>query len=93
VLARLFARAAPCVLSTGAGPTFQPQTDRSGAGVAVWLRADPGPLWQQVRAGRPLLRTANRERPLYEVRVPLYALADISLMDAAPIHRSMAARY
>ena len=87
VLARLL-RAAPCVLSTGGG-AYLAQSNRdliSGAGVAVWLRADLDLLWQRVRhkSTRPLLRTANpREtlRSLYEARVPIYGLADI-IVDA-----------
>lgn len=89
VLARLL-RAAPCVLSTGGGAYLAPANRDliSGAGVAVWLRADLDLLWQRVRhkTTRPLLRTANpREtlRDLYEARVPVYGLADI-IVDSAP---------
>ena len=89
VLARLL-RGPPCVLSTGGGAYLAPGNRAliSEAGVAVWLRADLDLLWQRVRhkATRPLLRTANpREtlRSLYEARVPLYTLADITV-DAAP---------
>ena len=89
VLMRLV-KGAPCVLSTGGGAFLSP-TNRdiiAGAGVSVWLRADLDLLWQRVRhkTTRPLLRTENpREtlRQLYEARVPLYALADLSV-DAAP---------
>lgn len=89
VLARLL-RGPPCVLSTGGG-AYLAEANRhliSGAGVAVWLRADIDLLWSRVRhkTTRPLLRTANpREtlRALYEARVPCYAQADLTV-DASP---------
>ncbi|MDT8855779.1 shikimate kinase [Paracoccaceae bacterium Fryx2] len=85
VLARLVA-GPPCVLSTGGG-AFLSQANRSaiaGAGVSVWLRAELDLLWQRVRhkSSRPLLRTPNpREtlRGLYEARVPIYAMADLTV--------------
>ncbi len=89
VLARLL-RGTPCVLSTGGG-AFLSDTNRkliATHGVSVWLRADLDLLWQRVRhkSTRPLLRTANpREtlRTIYEARVPIYGLADISV-DSRP---------
>lgn len=89
VLARLL-KSEPAVLSTGGG-AFLSESNRSlihEAGVSVWLRADLELLWQRVRhkTTRPLLRTANpREtlRTLYEARVPLYALADLTV-DSGP---------
>jgi shikimate kinase len=91
VLARLL-RGAPCILSTGGG-AFLSEVNRNlihDAGIAVWLRADLELLWQRVRhkSTRPLLRTANpREtlRQLYEARVPLYSLADITVDSAADL--------
>ena len=85
VLARLL-RGTPCVLSTGGG-AFLSAANRSmihEAGISVWLKADLDLLWQRVRhkATRPLLRTANpREtlRQLYEARVPLYEMADLTV--------------
>ncbi|MFN4130408.1 MAG: shikimate kinase [Paracoccaceae bacterium] len=89
VLARLL-RGPPCVLSTGGGAYLAEANRRliSGAGVAVWLRADLDLLWNRVRhkTTRPLLRTANpREtlRALYESRVPFYSQADVTV-DASP---------
>ena len=80
----------PCILSTGGGAFLNGKNRDivAGAGVSVWLRADPDLLWQRVRhkTTRPLLRTANpREtlRTLYEARVPLYGLADL-VVDSAP---------
>ena len=80
------------VLSTGGG-AFLSAANRSlihDVGVSVWLRADLDLLWQRVRhkATRPLLRTENpREtlRQLYEARVPLYAMADITVDSAADL--------
>jgi shikimate kinase len=85
VLGRLL-RGTPCVLSTGGG-AFLSATNRDlirEAGVSVWLRADLELLWQRVRhkTTRPLLRTSNpREtlRSIYEARVPLYQLADVTV--------------
>lgn len=89
VLGRLVA-GEPCVLSTGGGAFLAEGNRRliTGAGISVWLRVDLELLWQRVRhkSNRPLLRTENpREtlRQLYEARVPLYALADLTV-DAAP---------
>ena len=89
VLARLL-RGQPCVLSTGGG-AFLAEANRRmihEAGVSVWLRADLDLLWQRVRhkSTRPLLRTANpREtlRHIHDVRVPLYAQADL-VVDSLP---------
>lgn len=89
VIGRLL-RGPPCVLSTGGG-AFLSDRNRDqikAAGISVWLRADLDLLWNRVRHKntRPLLRTANpREtlRGLYEARVPIYALADLTV-DSAP---------
>jgi shikimate kinase len=89
VLARLL-RGAPCILSTGGGAFLSEMNRRMIAeqGIAVWLRADLDVLWQRVRhkTTRPLLRTANpREtlRTIYEARVPVYSLAEITV-DSRP---------
>ncbi len=89
VLARLV-QGPPCVLSTGGG-AFMSAENRdliSRSGISVWLRADLELLWQRVRHKntRPLLRTTNpREtlRNLYQARVPVYALADLTV-DCVP---------
>jgi shikimate kinase len=85
VLQRLL-RGAPCVLSTGGGAFMAEANRRAIAeqGVSVWLKADLDLLWQRVRhkATRPLLRTPNPRdtlRQLFETRVPVYALADITV--------------
>lgn len=80
----------PCVLSTGGG-AFMAEVNRkmiAAKGVSVWLRADLDLLWQRVRhkTTRPLLRTANPRatlKEIYTARVPIYALADLTV-DAAP---------
>ncbi len=85
VLARLL-RGSPCILSTGGG-AFLAETNRAliaDQGVSVWLKADLDLLWQRVRhkSTRPLLRTPNpREtlRTIYEARVPVYSLADVTV--------------
>jgi shikimate kinase len=89
VLGRLL-RGAPCILSTGGG-AFLSEMNRqmiAEQGIAVWLRADLDVLWQRVRhkTTRPLLRTANpREtlRTIYEARVPVYSLAEVTV-DSRP---------
>ncbi|PZQ99409.1 MAG: shikimate kinase [Cereibacter sphaeroides] len=91
VLGRLL-RGAPTVLSTGGGAFLSP-TNRAmiaESGVSVWLRADLDVLWQRVRhkSTRPLLRTANpREtlREIYKARVPVYALADVTVDSRADV--------
>ncbi len=75
-----------CILSTGGG-AFLSERNRTliaGAGVAVWLKADLDLLWSRVRHKdtRPLLRTEDPYatlKSLYEARVPVYALSDLSV--------------
>lgn len=74
------------VLSTGGG-AFLAEENRniiSQFGVSVCLQADLDVLWNRVRHRdtRPLLRTADPYatlKSLYENRVPLYQLADLSV--------------
>ncbi|SHG22846.1 shikimate kinase [Cognatishimia maritima] len=74
------------ILSTGGG-AFLAEANRdliSDKGVAVWLDADLDLLWQRVRHKdtRPLLHTPNPRQTLkeiYEVRVPVYAKAELSV--------------
>lgn len=76
----------PCILSTGGG-AFLAEDNRiaiSARGVSVWLDADLDLLWARVRHRntRPLLRTPNPRQTLsdiYDARVPIYALADLSV--------------
>jgi shikimate kinase len=89
VLARLL-EGPPCVLSTGGG-AFLAEGNRlmiAAQGVSVWLRADLGLLWQRVRhkTTRPLLHTPYPRatlKEIYRARVPIYALADLTV-DSAP---------
>jgi shikimate kinase len=85
VLSRLL-RGPPSILSTGGGAFLAEANRRMIAeqGVSVWLCAGLDLLWQRVRhkTNRPLLRTENpREtlRALYEARVPVYRLADLTV--------------
>ena len=75
-----------CVLSTGGGAFLAPENREniSQKGVSVWLNADLDLLWQRVRHKdtRPLLRTSDPRATLAEIygaRVPLYALADVTV--------------
>ncbi len=81
------------ILSTGGG-AFLSEINRRNItcrGVSLWLNADLDLLWQRVRHKdtRPLLRTPDPRATLaqiYEARVPLYGLADltvVSLPDAS----------
>ncbi len=81
-----------CILSTGGGAFMSPvnRTMIAGKGVSVWLRADVNLLWQRVRhkTTRPLLRTANPRatlKEIYDVRVPIYALADLTVESEAEL--------
>jgi shikimate kinase len=85
VIARLLT-GPPSVISTGGG-AYMAERNRARiteAGVAVWLDADLDTLWDRVRHKdtRPLLRTADPKATLaslMERRVPIYALADLSV--------------
>ncbi len=89
VIARLLG-GEPMVLATGGG-AFLRENNRTligEQGLSVWLRADLDLLWQRVRhkSTRPLLRTRRPKQTLaslYEVRTPVYALADVTV-DAEP---------
>ena len=76
----------PCILSTGGG-AFLAEANReniSARGGSVWPDADLDLLWNRVRykTSRPLLRTADPRgtlTELYEKRVPIYRLADMTV--------------
>ncbi|MBV9568542.1 MAG: shikimate kinase [Hyphomicrobiales bacterium] len=83
VIARLLAEG-PCVLATGGGSFMDARTREAitGAGISVWLRADPATLLQRIarRNNRPLLRTADpaaQVKRLLAQREPTYARADL----------------
>ncbi len=74
------------ILSTGGGAFLSERNRRiiEEYGVAVLLDADLDLLWQRVRHKdtRPLLRTRDPRKTLteiYESRVPIYSLADLSV--------------
>ena len=75
------------ILSTGGG-AFLAKRNReliSQKGVSVWLNADLNLLWNRVKHKntRPLLRTSNPRETLaalFEARVPIYELADLSVV-------------
>jgi shikimate kinase len=86
VIARLL-RDENIVLGTGGGAFINPETRaliKAGA-VSVWIKAELDLLFQRVsrRSNRPLLKTDNpREtlRSLIEVRYPIYAEADVTVV-------------
>ncbi|MBE0452285.1 MAG: shikimate kinase [Roseovarius sp.] len=74
------------ILSTGGGAFLAEHNRRlmSEKGVSVWLDADLDLLWSRVKGKntRPLLRTSQPKetlREIYEARVPIYALADLTV--------------
>lgn len=80
------------ILSTGGGAFLRAENREmiSGMGVSVWLRADLDVLWNRVRhkTTRPLLQTGNPRATLaglYEARVPVYALADLTVITDAQV--------
>ncbi len=80
-----------CILSTGGG-AFMNEKNRemvSQRGVSVWLNAELDLLWNRVRhkSTRPLLRGNDPYgtlKTIYDARVPIYSLADITV----PSHSS-----
>jgi shikimate kinase len=85
VIARLLS-GPPAILSTGGGAYMAERNRRAitRAGVALWLDVDLETLWERVRHKdtRPLLRTPDPKgtlTDLYERRVPVYRLADLSV--------------
>ena len=82
----------PCILSTGGG-AFLAGRNRlamSTKGVSVWLNADIDVLWSRVKHKdtRPLLKTANPLETLtniYNARIPVYRLADITVNSLSDI--------
>lgn len=86
VIARLLKEDA-LVLGTGGGAFINPETRAlvKSSALSVWIQADFDLLFARVsrRSNRPLLKTANpREtlRGLIDVRYPIYAEADITVV-------------
>lgn len=85
VLKRLLAEK-PAVLATGGGAFMndETRTEIAKAALSVWLSVDLDTLWTRVgnRPGRPLLETHDpfsTLKQLFEVRAPVYALADLTV--------------
>jgi len=85
VIERLL-EAPPSVLSTGGGAYMSADNRKliTGKGIAVWLDVELPLLWARVRhkETRPLLRTPDPHatlREIYAARVPVYALADVTV--------------
>jgi shikimate kinase len=75
------------VLATGGGAFMNEQTRKAIArtGISVWLNAELDILMERVgrKSNRPLLKTADPRatmQTLMDVRYPVYAMADISIM-------------
>jgi shikimate kinase len=84
---RRILRSGPKVLATGGGAFMNEQTRRAiaRAGVSVWLNAELDVLMERVgrKSNRPLLKTADPRatmQSLMDVRYPVYALAEITVM-------------
>ena len=95
VIARLL-REGRQVVATGGGAWINAETRAAigGAGLSVWLKADPAILFERVkrRSNRPLLQTADPEgtlRRLVEERYPVYALADITVESREVPHETV----
>ena len=78
-----------CILSTGGGAFLSEKnrTNISAQGISVWLNADLELLWSRVRSKdtRPMLRTDDPRatlKNLYDQRVPIYSLADLTVGSA-----------
>ena len=78
-----------CILSTGGGAFLSEKNRKniSAQGISVWLNADIELLWNRVRSKdtRPLLRTDDPKatlKKLYDQRVPIYSLADLTVGSA-----------
>ena len=92
VIARLL-REGPMVLATGGGAFMREATRARIAegGMSVWLKADLDVLMRRVRKRntRPLLQTEDPEatmRALMEVRHPVYAGADLTVLSRDVSH-------
>lgn len=89
----------PGVLSTGGG-AFMAERNReimSQKGVSIWLDAGLDLLWDRVKSKdtRPLLKTPDPKgtlAALYEQRVPVYRLADVTVKSEPGISLDAMAR-
>jgi shikimate kinase/3-dehydroquinate synthase len=86
VVSRLLADG-PRVIATGGGAFMNEETRAriAASAISVWLKAEPDVLWRRVRkrSHRPLLQGPDAEatlRALLEMRYPVYAGADITVI-------------
>ncbi len=84
---RRILRSGPKVLATGGGAFMNEQTRKAiaRAGISVWLNAELDVLMERVgrKSNRPLLKTADPRatmQSLMDVRYPIYAQSDITVM-------------
>ena len=98
VLKRLL-NEAPSVLATGGGAFMNDETrsEISKSALSVWLSVDLDTIWQRVgnRPGRPLLDTTDpfqTLQKLFEVRAPVYALADLTVPSSRGDNQDRVAR-
>jgi shikimate kinase len=94
VIERLLA-SGPGVIATGGGAFMNSETRGNIAvrGISVWLKADAETILRRAkrRNNRPLLQTENPEatvRALIDVRYPIYALADITVVSEDGPHET-----
>jgi shikimate kinase len=97
VIARLL-DGPPGVLATGGGAYMRPETRQRirDKGVSIWLRAEAEVILRRVRrrADRPLLQTedpAATVQRLIDVRYPVYAEADITVLSRDEPHERIVA--
>jgi shikimate kinase len=96
VIARLL-KEGPRVLATGGGAFMNGETREAirAHGLSVWLKADAETLMRRARrrSNRPLLQTDDPEgtiRRLMEVRYPVYAEADLTVLSVDGPHEETA---
>ena len=97
VIARLL-DSAPGVLSTGGGAFMREETRQRirAKAISVWLRADADVILRRVkrRVDRPLLQTedpAATIQRLIDVRYPVYAQADLTVLSRDEPHEKIVA--
>ncbi|WP_237153285.1 shikimate kinase [Oryzibacter oryziterrae] len=84
------------VIATGGGAYMNAETRKAihETGISIWLKAEWDLLFDRVkrRANRPLLQTEDPEgtlRRLVEIRYPVYAEADITVLSRDVPHEQM----
>jgi shikimate kinase len=85
----------PGVIATGGGAFMNDETrgNIAGRGISIWLKADAETILRRAkrRNNRPLLQTENPEatvRALIDIRYPIYALADITVVSEDGPHEA-----